>query len=261
MKSLLGKLNWEDSSKRRVIFTPCEDGDFVLDNFGIGVPLKTTEYPFSDERVNSKSNYLQTIEWLDTLSFSVKTLEGMNIEQAKPLTDSIKMCINGISKLNKITNEERIGQLEKSNKIKSEGNNFNFSNMQNSIDQLRKDVDGLMNGKYDTPFVWWKPHIQETTSAVPISDNEYRMDENTKPERFEKIVCAAKKFIFNRGFKIVGGVDYESIYNEYADVIIKGFLTSKNRFVDDNEAYQIHSKARGHYGLSQDGILKPEDLL
>lgn len=137
----------------------------------------------------------------------------------------------------------------------------------NKIDQLRKDVDGLMKGGADKPFEWAKPHFQEVTSAAPISEKEYRMAENTKPERPEKILCAAIRFIFRDGYRdrIYGGISYESIIEPPFKIgSEKGFLTSKNRFVDSKEAYQIHmpkeliiSDCNNHIV----GELKPEDLL
>lgn len=84
----------------------------------------------------------------------------------------------------------------------------------------------------------------------------------------EKVVCAAFRFVFSCCEEIVLTLDYKMNYHaqdlygrEYLTGFEKGFITSKNRFVDPVEATEIAYNARQLSRTLREGTpLKPEDL-
>jgi len=119
---------------------------------------------------------------------------------------------------------------------------------------IRKDVDDLINDK------GWKPK-PFTTFA----------DMTGKPERPEKILCAAIEFENNMGKQLIGGATHELIEMSNQAIVYHGlknkkygFLTSWQRFVNSKEAYEIHMPKeliQSNYNNHIVGHLNPSDLL
>jgi len=118
----------------------------------------------------------------------------------------------------------------------------------------RKDVDDLINDK------GWKPKTFTTFA-----------DMTGKPERPEKILCAAIEFENNMGKQLIGGATHELIEMSNQAIVYHGlknkkygFLTSWQRFVNSKEAYEIHMPKeliQSNYNNHIVGHLNPSDLL
>ena len=124
--------------------------------------------------------------------------------------------------------------------------------------KLEQRVEKLENAD-KAKFLHWLNSGEIKVVSEPVQKN---------PER---IMCAAIRFsdmFLQREHKekhgfVIGCIDYDSCFSppEAAHYYtVKGFLTTKNRFVDAKEAWDIHMESKGILTL-QDRELKPSELL